>query len=138
MVPMMRFSVRNGMTRHIGGDVFGLQVKNEQVTLQWDKLQLSDCSSNGVYTVASHWASDLSTFSSLRDSSFYQHTFTNAPPSETNVQYVTFITTDGDNVQWNIGDMAGYFTNAAWNLPFQLKLIVTLFQPSMIPQQAAF
>lgn len=82
-------------------------------TSSGENIPISDCSSNGVYTVASDWASDLSTFSSLRDASFYQHTFTNAPPSETNVQYVTFITTDGDNVQWDIGDLAGYFTNAA-------------------------
>lgn len=79
-----------------------------------EQIPIGDCSSNGVYTVGSDWAENLSTLSSISDNSIYQRTYTKPMPSpETNVQYVTFVVTDGDNVQWNIGDLAGYFNNLA-------------------------
>jgi hypothetical protein len=78
-----------------------------------ESVPVGDGSSNGVYTVGADWALDLSVLSCIRDASMYQRTYAPAPVSETSVHYVTFVTTDGDSVQWNLGDLAGYFTNAA-------------------------
>ena len=65
---------------------------------------------HGVYEVAADHVLNLSTLSSIRDSSIHQF-----PPSktltETNVHYVCFVMTDGDNVQWNLGGFPGYFNN---------------------------
>jgi GxGYxYP putative glycoside hydrolase C-terminal domain/GxGYxYP third domain/GxGYxYP_N 1st domain/GxGYxYP_N second domain len=79
---------------------------------QGENTFVGDGSAHGVYTVAADWALNLSTLSSVRGAPAYQHTYA-IPTVETNVHYVTFIVTDGDNVQWNLGDFAGYFNQPA-------------------------
>ena len=59
-------------------------------------------SSAGVVTIASDWALDLSTLSGIRDPLIRQHTY-DIPTPQTNLNYVTFVMTDGDNVQENLG-----------------------------------
>ena len=83
-------------------------------------------SENGVTTIASDWALDLSTLSSVEDPSIYQHTYT-IPAPRSNVNYVTFVMTDGDNVQENLGsDPAIYQSgfrgkfNFGWSLSASL------------------
>jgi hypothetical protein len=91
-------------------------------------------SSNGVVTVASDWALDLSTLSSVRDPSLNQHTRTN-PNTETNVHYVTFVVTDGDNVQWNLGGFPGYFNQYArggFNMGWSLSPALADLAPSVL------
>jgi hypothetical protein len=78
-----------------------------------ENIPVGNGSSNGVFAVGADWALSLSTLSSVQDGSIHQRTYKTLTENETNVHYVTFVTTDGDNVQWNIGDLAGYFTNAA-------------------------
>ncbi|MEO7298286.1 MAG: GxGYxYP domain-containing protein, partial [Verrucomicrobiota bacterium] len=70
---------------------------------------VSRSSSNGVFTVPANFALNLSTLSSVRDPFLVQRTYT-FPTPETNVHYVTFIATDGDNVQWDVGGYDGYFS----------------------------
>lgn len=79
---------------------------------QGENVFVGSSSSNGVFTLAADYALDLSTLSSVRDASLYQKTYAN-PVSETNVHYVTFVVTDGDNVQWSLGGEPGYFNNPA-------------------------
>jgi hypothetical protein len=107
----------------------------------WDSSQGEDTgvrisSSNGVYMVGSDWALNLSTLSGIRDSTIYQRACANAAPSlETNVHYVTFMTTDGDNVQWNLGDMAGYFNHHArgsFNMGWSISPTLADLAPSVL------
>jgi len=66
----------------------------------------------GVSTLAADWALNLSTLSSVRDSSIFQKTYA-PPPMESEAHYVAFLATDGDNVQWNLGGLPAYFENSA-------------------------
>jgi hypothetical protein len=72
---------------------------------------VSDSSLRGVFTVASDWCLNLSTLSSVRDRAVFQRTY--APVvTESNVHYVTFVVTDGDNLAFNLGDMGNYLNNS--------------------------
>ncbi len=73
---------------------------------------VGDSSRQGVFTVPSDWALNLSTLSSVREDSLYQRTYSN-PVTEPNVHYVTFIATDGDNVQWDLGGFPAYYNHPA-------------------------
>jgi hypothetical protein len=73
---------------------------------------ITNSSLAGVFTIASDYALDLSTLSSVRDPTVQQHTYRPAPPLA-NVHYVTFVVTDGDNVQWNINGYPAYFNHPA-------------------------
>jgi hypothetical protein len=73
---------------------------------------IAQASRLGVTTVPSDWARNLSTLSSVREGALRQHELP-ARPVETNVHYVTFVATDGDNVQWNLGGMPAYFNHPA-------------------------
>lgn len=77
----------------------------------------------GVFTVPADFARNLSILSSVRTPPARQQTH-NLPPTETNVHYVAFLVTDGDNVQWALGDFPDYFNHPArgsfsmgWALP---------------------
>jgi len=101
---------------------------------QGENTFVGNGSSNGVYTVAADWALDLSTLSSVRDPSVYQHTHV-VPVSEANVHYVTFVVTDGDNVQWNLGDFPGYFNHSArgrFNMGWALSPSLADLAPSVL------
>jgi len=67
-----------------------------------ESVFVSDGSSNGVYTCAADFARNLSILSGIRDDSLRQRTYT-PPVSETNVHYVAFFLSDGDNVEINLG-----------------------------------
>jgi hypothetical protein len=69
-------------------------------------------SQRGVFTLASNWALNLSTLSSVRDPFVTQRTY-GTPTTETNVHYVTFIATDGDNVEFDINGSVNYFNHPA-------------------------
>jgi hypothetical protein len=77
----------------------------------------------GVFTVPADFARNLSILSSVRTPPARQSTH-NLPPTETNVHYVAFLVTDGDNLQWALGDFPAYFNHPArgsfsmgWALP---------------------
>lgn len=77
-----------------------------------ESVFVGDSSANGVFTVASDWALDLSTLSSITDPSICQHTYS-IPAIQTGVHYVAFLMTDGDNVQENLGSLPGFFNSPA-------------------------
>ena len=95
------------------------QMSSDSACLGWgdasrgESVFVGDGSSNGVFTIAADWTLNLSTLSGIRDSSVYQRTYTPPLATATNVHYVTFLLTDGDNVQMNLGSLAGYFNQPA-------------------------
>lgn len=100
-----------------------------------EDVLISNSSSNRIYTIGSDWALSLSTLSSVRDSSFYQRAYRPSLAPETNVHYVAFVTTDGDNVQWNIGDMAGHFNHPArgdFNMGWSISPALADLAPSVL------
>lgn len=101
---------------------------------QGESVFVGDSSSNGVFTCASDWALDLSTLSGIRDTSFYQRTYSQ-PVAETNVHYVTFVMSDGDNVQWNLGGEPGLYNNparGAFNMGWSLSSSLADLAPSVL------
>src|SRR5664279_4523388 len=101
---------------------------------QGENVFVGNSSFHGVYTVAAAWALDLSTLSSIRDVSISQRTYS-IPVTETNVHYVTFVVTDGDNVQWNLGGFPGYFNNPArgsFNMGWALSPSLADLAPSVL------
>lgn len=91
---------------------------SDAVTLGWgdasqgENVFVGEGSRHGSYTIAADYALNLSTLSSIRDPAISQKTY-NTPTTQTNVHYVTFVITDGDNVQWNLGGFPGFFNNPA-------------------------
>ncbi len=64
----------------------------------------------GVSTIAADWALNLAPLSSIYNVDLFQRV-SKEPMVESNVHYVTFVVTDGDNVQWNLGGFADYYNN---------------------------
>jgi hypothetical protein len=88
-----------------------------------ENTHIGTASDAGVFTVPSDHARNLSTLSSVRTSPALQRTH-HLPMPETNVHYVAFLVTDGDNLQWTLGDFPDYFNhplrgsfNMGWALP---------------------
>lgn len=91
-------------------------------------------SSDGVVTIASDWALDLSTLSGILDPLVFQHTY-DIPTPQTNVNYVTFVMTDGDNVQENLGSdytiyQSGY--RGKFNFGWSLSASLANLAPSVL------
>jgi hypothetical protein len=118
------------------------QAASDAACLGWgdsssgEDIPVTLCSSNGLYTVGSDWALNLSTLSSIRDDTISQRALqTKSLPAETNVHYVTFVITDGDNVQWNVGDLAGYYSHAArgsFNMGWSISPALADLAPSVL------
>ncbi|MBQ6809743.1 MAG: hypothetical protein IJP09_03435 [Clostridia bacterium] len=103
-------------------DAFLDKLEDNSIILGWgdgDKVTESDLGSSsarqGVMQVASDWQANLSVLSALKpkEEIIKQKTNTNPETLETeNVHYVTFIWTDGDNIQWTSGSFAKH--NSYW------------------------
>lgn len=65
---------------------------------------ISPSSKAGVFTIPSDHASNLSMLSSIKTGPLKQKTADTKRPANKNTHYVTFLMTDGDNVQWLLGD----------------------------------
>ena len=97
-------------------DKFLNLLEEDSILIGWgngDKVGESEMGSasarNGVMQVASDWHSNLSVLSALRpmEEIIEQQTATDPETLVTeNVHYVTFIWTDGENIQWTSGDFA--------------------------------
>jgi hypothetical protein len=90
---------------------------------QGENVFVSDGSRHGVHTVAADYAMNLSTLSSVRDDSLSQANQP-VPVDENGIHQVSFLVTDGDNVQWALGGFPGYFSHPlrgtfdlGWALP---------------------
>ncbi|MCM3597889.1 hypothetical protein M4D55_19140 [Metabacillus idriensis] len=65
---------------------------------------ISPSSKAGVFTIPSDHASNLSVLSTIKTGPLKQKTEDAKPKAKENTHYVTFLMTDGDNVQWLLGD----------------------------------
>lgn len=61
---------------------------------------VSTSSKAGTFVIAADWASNLSTLSGVRTRPPKQRGRRPAPPAASGTHHVTFVVTDGDNVQW--------------------------------------
>ncbi|AGF58096.1 hypothetical protein B0P06_003592 [Clostridium saccharoperbutylacetonicum] len=66
-------------------------------------INVSVASKHGVSVVAADWAYNLTTLSSFPTSRSLKK-YPLGTPKEEDVHYVTFIMSDGDNLQWNLGN----------------------------------
>jgi hypothetical protein len=109
----------------------------DAVCLGWgdsESVFIGESSAHGVFTCGSDWALDLSTLSSVRDTTICQHTYDQPTPG-TNVHYVTFLVTDGDNVQWNLGGLPAYYDSPArgsFNMGWALSPSLADLAPSVM------
>jgi protein-tyrosine phosphatase len=65
-------------------------------------INVSTASKYGVSVVAADWSYNLTTLSAFQSSPITKSSLLEIPKEE-NVHYVTFIMSDGDNQQWNLG-----------------------------------
>jgi hypothetical protein len=91
-------------------------LEGDSVCLGWGDASLGEdkfigpSSDRGVFTLAADHARDLSTLSGITEPSLFQNTHID-PTLEENVHYVTFLMTDGDNIQWILG---GFQSDSRW------------------------
>jgi hypothetical protein len=112
----------------------------DAATLGWgdasggEHVFVGDGSDRGVFMVAADYARNLSTLSSAPVPAPRQRTRVE-PLTETNVHYVAFLVTDGDNVQWNLGGFRDYFNDPArgrFNMGWALSPSLADLAPSVL------
>jgi GxGYxYP putative glycoside hydrolase C-terminal domain/GxGYxY sequence motif in domain of unknown function N-terminal len=85
-------------------------LNTDSVILGWgdaskgEDIFISQSSKAGVYTLPADWASNLSVLSGVHHYRLKQKAKMTVPKADPNKHYVTFMMTDGDNVQWTLGD----------------------------------
>ncbi len=75
---------------------------------------VSPSSKAGAFTIAADWATNVSTLSGVSADRLTQRSPGRDVGVESGVHYVTFMVTDGDNVQWLLGSLqndAGWFAS---------------------------
>ena len=105
--PFMR-SVFDRMNE--GGMVLGWGRGEEFPDGEWQFVE--PASERGLITVPSDWAHNLSVLSQFEPGDISQKNDTAGITAERNVHYVTFIMSDGDNLQWQLND---FTTDEKWN-----------------------
>lgn len=99
-------------------------MRNNSICLGWGPDEFNNvsiASKNGVSVVAADWAYNLSTLSAFHSIPVSKKS-TMEIPKEDNVHYVTFIMSDGDNLQWNLGD--NYTLDKWFGFPDRNKLLL--------------
>ncbi len=84
-------------------------MKNEPICLGWgpdEFTNVSTTSKYGVSLVAADWSYNLTVLSAFPSKPITQKTSMSLP-KEKSIHYVTFIMSDGDNQQWNLGTNYG-------------------------------
>lgn len=97
-------------------------LKNDGICLGWgpdEFINVSTASKYGVSVVAADWSYNLTTLSAFPSIPVSKLTSLN-PPKEAAVHYVTFIMSDGDNQQWNLG--SNYCSSKWFGAPNRDKL----------------
>ncbi len=99
-------------------------LEDDSVCLGWadppygeDKF-IGQNSARGVFQLPSDHARNLSILSGISEASLSQNTH-QTPVLEEDVHYVTFLMTDGDNVQWVLGDFQSDPKSRWWASPFR-------------------
>ncbi|MEW9095869.1 MAG: GxGYxYP domain-containing protein [Clostridiaceae bacterium] len=85
----------------------------DSICLGWrpdEFTNVSTSSKHGVSMVAADWSYNLTVLSAFPSLPITQKSLSNIPHKE-NIHYVTFIMSDGDNQQWNLGTNYG---SAKW------------------------
>lgn len=86
-------------------------MKDDSICLGWgpdEFINVSTASKCGVSVVAADWSYNLTTLSSFPSIPIIKKSSLPIPKEE-NVHYVTFIMSDGDNQQWNLGTNYGAY-----------------------------
>lgn len=97
-------------------------MKGDSICLGWSPdefINANTASKHGVSIVASDWSYNLSTLSAFPSPPIIKKSSLKLPKRE-NVHYVTFIMSDGDNMQWNLG--TNYGSNKWFGYPDRNKL----------------
>ena len=84
-------------------------MEKDSICLGWgpdEFINVSTASKYGISMVAADWSYNLTVLSAFPSLPMTQKTSMNIPKEE-NVHYVTFIMSDGDNQQWNLGTNYG-------------------------------
>lgn len=84
-------------------------MENNPICLGWgpdEFINVSTASKHGVSVVAADWSYNLTTLSAFPSPPILKKSLSGIP-KEQNVHYVTFIMSDGDNQQWNLGTNYG-------------------------------
>ncbi|SFC21861.1 GxGYxYP domain-containing protein [Clostridium uliginosum] len=80
-------------------------MKKDSICLGWgpdEFINVSTASKHGISMVAADWSYNLTVLSAFPSLPMTQKALMNFP-NKKNVHYVTFIMSDGDNQQWNLG-----------------------------------
>ncbi|HEY5523863.1 MAG TPA: GxGYxYP domain-containing protein, partial [Clostridium sp.] len=80
-------------------------MEKDSLCLGWgpdEFINVSTASKYGVSMIAADWSYNLTVLSAFPSLPMTQKTLLNLPSKE-NIHYVTFIMSDGDNQQWNLG-----------------------------------
>lgn len=80
-------------------------METDSICLGWgpdEFTNVSTSSKHGVSMIAADWSYNLTVLSAFPSSPMTQKSLLNIPDKE-NAHYVTFIMSDGDNQQWNLG-----------------------------------
>ncbi len=96
------------MIQRLRDKIFSTMEK-DSICLGWgpdEFINVSTTSKYGISMVAADWSYNLTVLSSFPSLPMNQKTLKNIP-NEKNVHYVTFIMSDGDNQQWNLGTNYG-------------------------------
>lgn len=100
--------------------IFSSMEKNS-ICLGWgpdEFINISTVSKYGISMVAADWSYNLTVLSSFPSLPMTQKTLMNIPNKE-NVHNVTFIVSDGDNQQWNLG--TNYGSHKWYGSPYKGK-----------------
>ena len=88
----------------------------------------------GASTLAADWALNLAPLSSVYHVNLFQRTYSD-PKVEPDVHYVTFVVTDGDNVQWNLGGFVDYYNHpnrGEWDMGWAISPALADLAPSVM------
>lgn len=97
-------------------------MNNNSICLGWgpdEFINVSTASKYGVCVVAADWAYNLTTLSAFCVPHVNKHPQLKIPKEE-KAHYVTFIMSDGDNLQWNLG--SNYSSDKWFGFPNRSKL----------------
>ena len=94
-----------------------------------------DYSKRGIYYLGANLAPNLSLLSSVYDENLRQKSHPPEPVTETNVHYVTFLMSDGDNVAFNLWSL--YFTynspaRGKFNMGWPMLASMADYAPSVL------
>lgn len=136
-----------GFTFYDGNSEFRNEVVSslqpDSIVMGWgdatsgEDIFVSMSSEHGVFTIAADHAYNLSVLSNLPRTILKQH-HQEELTTELGVHYVTFIMSDGDNLQWNLGDFTsdsrwfGSNLRGSFNMGWGIPPLMADLSPSVV------